>query len=76
MHITESCASIQKIFSIIVDFSINFMISFGMCSRPKLSKEETLLFHAYKAILWVPLSEYSSRFITYAPSFSILHMLH
>ena len=57
-------------------FFNKFYDSFGMCSRPKLSKEETLLFHAYKTILWVPLSEYSSRFITYAPSFSILHMLH
>ena len=49
--------------------SINYLTSFGLCSSPKLSKEVTLLFNAYKAIQWVPVSEYSSRFITYAPLF-------
>ena len=41
----------------------------------KLSKQVTLLFNEYKAIQWVPLSEYSSRFITYAPSFILLGRL-
>ena len=49
--------------------SINYLTSFGLCSSPKLSKEVTLLFNVYKAIQWVPVSEYSSRFITYAPLF-------
>ena len=54
---------------------INFLISLGTCSTPKLSKKITSLFLAYKAIKRVPTSAYSSRFITYAPFFIILGKL-
>ena len=37
-HITESYAYILKIFVFMVLSSINFLISFGMCSTLKLSK--------------------------------------
>ena len=52
---------------------INALTSLGICSTPKESKLITLLllllFCTYKATQWVPISEYSSRFIIYAPSF-------
>ena len=37
-HITESYACILKIFATTIDLSINILISFGICSTPKLSK--------------------------------------
>ena len=37
-HITESYACILKILVVIVEPSMNLLISFGMCSTPKLSK--------------------------------------
>ena len=37
-HITELNACILKLFVTTVDFSINIVISFGICSTPKLSK--------------------------------------
>ena len=37
-HIIESYACILKTCVTTVDLSINFLISFGMCSTPKLSK--------------------------------------
>ena len=46
-----------------------FSISFGICSTPKLSKYVPFLAFTYKAIQWVPIDLYSSRFITYATSF-------
>ena len=46
-----------------------FLISFGICSTPKLSKYSMLLPFIYKAIQWVPIDLNLSRFITYAPSF-------
>ena len=49
-------------------FPMNFLISFGMCSTPKLSKYLMLLPFTYKAIQSGPIDSYSSRFITYAPS--------
>ena len=49
-HITELYACILKIFVTIADLSINFLISFGICSTPKLSKQVTILFNAYKSI--------------------------
>ena len=48
---------------------MNFLISFGICSTPKLSKYATSLSLTYKAIQCVPIDSYSSRFIIYAPSF-------
>ena len=41
---------------------INVLISFGICSAPKLSKWVTSLFIC-KATQGVPISEYSLRFI-------------
>ena len=37
-HITESYACILKMFVVIEDTLMNFLISFEMCSTPKLSK--------------------------------------
>ena len=37
-HITESYACILKIFVAAIDLSINTLISFGICSTPKLLK--------------------------------------
>ena len=48
---------------------INFLISLGASSAPKLSKKITSLFFTYKAIQCVPTSANSSRFIIYAPFF-------
>ena len=70
-HITQSYACILKIFAKIIDFSVNILISSGICSTQKLSKWVTLLFNVYKATQWVPILEYSSRFITYVPSFNL-----
>ena len=62
-------------FVIIFLLPINFLISFGVCSTLELSKVVPLILNAYKAIQWVPVSEYSSRFITYVPSFIFLGRL-
>ena len=56
-------------FAIMFLLLINFLTTFGICSTPKLSKYFTVLLFKYNAIQWVPISEYSSRFTTYAPSF-------
>ena len=48
---------------------MNFLIFFGICSTPKLSKLTILFAFTYKVIQWVPIDSYSSRFISYAPSF-------
>ena len=63
-HIIKSYACILKIF-VVIDKrrSINALISFGICSAPKESKQVTL-FIPYKAAQWVAISECSSRFIT------------
>ena len=37
-HIIESYACILKIFVTTIEVSINIIISFGICSTPKLSK--------------------------------------
>ena len=74
-HITESYACILKMFACMFLLPINFLISFGICSTPTLSKYVTLLFNEYKAIQWFPISEYSSTFITHATSFSLLGKL-
>ena len=50
LHITESYACILKIFASMFLLPINFLISFGIRSTQKLSKQVTLLFNAYKAI--------------------------
>ena len=56
-------------------FPIFFLISLAMSSTPKLSKLIALSFETYKAIQWVPIFAYSSRFITYGPSFMFLDKL-
>ena len=48
-HITESHACILKIFATIFLLLINFLISFGMRSIPKLSKYVAVLLFTYKA---------------------------
>ena len=45
---------------------MNFIISFGICSTPELSKCVTFLAFTCNAIQWVPIDSYSSRFIIYA----------
>ena len=63
-HIIESYACILKVFvAMDEERPINALISLGMCSTPKESKSVTLLFRTYNATQWVPVSEYSSRFI-------------
>ena len=47
----------------------NFLTSLGICFIPKLPKYVAVLLFSYNAIQRVPISEYSSRFITYVPSF-------
>ena len=70
-HIIESHACILKIFATTKTLSINVLTSFGIYSTPKLAKQVLLLFNAFKAIQWVPISEYSPRFITYVSYFII-----
>ena len=38
LHITESFACIRKMLDIMFLFPINFLISLGICSTPKLSR--------------------------------------
>ena len=45
---------------------MNFVISFGICSTPKLSKYTIIFAFTYQAN---PIDLNSSRFIKYAPSF-------
>ena len=47
---------------------MSFLISFGIYSTPKPSNYVTLLEFAYKAIQYVPINSYSSRFILHAQS--------
>ena len=68
-HIIESYACILKTFVVMFLLPINVLTSFGMYSTLKPSKLVKSLFHTYKAIQWVPISEYSLRFIIYAASF-------
>ena len=74
-HIPESYACILKMFACMFLLPINFLISFGIYSTSKLSKQVTLLFQEYRAIQSVPMSECSSGFINYAPSFNLLDKL-
>ena len=72
LHITELFACTRKMLVIIFLILTNSLISSGTCSTPKLSKETVLLIILLlqkKAIQCVSTSAYSSRFITYAPSF-------
>ena len=68
-HIIESNACILWIFVMILLFPIIFFVSSGMCSTLNQWKYIKLLPFTCKAIQWVTFDLYSSRFITYAPSF-------
>ena len=48
---------------------MNSLISFEICSTPKLSKDVRLIAFTHKAIQGVPIDSYSSRFIIPGPSF-------
>ena len=54
---------------------MNLLISFGICSIPKLSKEITLLALTNKETQCVPVFLYSSKFITSAPFLSLFGKL-
>ena len=49
-HITEPYACILKIFAIMFYLLISFLISFGICLTPKLSKYVTVLLFTCNAI--------------------------
>ena len=49
-HITESYACILKMLAIMFFLLIIFLISFGICSTPKLSKYVTVLLFTDNAI--------------------------
>ena len=68
-HITELFACTRKMFAFMFLFPINSLISLETCSTPKLSKKTTSFLLQNKAIQCVPTFAYSSRFITYSPSF-------
>ena len=48
---------------------MNFLISFEICETSRLPKQVTLSPLTCKAIQWVPIDLYSSKFITYVLSF-------
>ena len=50
-------------------FLINFPISLGIYSTPKLSRYITLSEFTYNATQWISVYSYSSRFVIHAPSF-------
>ena len=68
-HIIESYTCTLKMFAVIFLLPIIFIISFGICSTPKLPKYITVSPFTCTAIYWVPIDLYLSRFITYAPFF-------
>ena len=74
-HITELFACTRKMLAFMLLFSRSFLISSGLCSTPKVSKETISFLLQNKAIQCVPTSAYSSRFFTNAPSFIFLGKL-
>ena len=68
-QVTEWFASTRKMLAIMFLLRINFLISLGISSTPKLSKYAILFLFQNKAIQCVPTSAYLSRFLIYAPSF-------
>ena len=48
---------------------MNFIVSFGIYSTPNLIKYAALISWTYKAIQWVPIDLYSSRFVINGQSF-------
>ena len=50
---------------------MNLLILFGTSSTSKLSEQNIVFAFTYKAIQWGSIDIYSSRFITYNPSFIV-----
>ena len=69
-HIIESFACILQVFVLMFLLYLNFFISFGICSTPTLSKYITPTPMTFKAAQLVYFDLYSSRSITYAPTFT------
>ena len=69
-HINELFDCNRKILASIFLFSTNSLISSGICSTPKLSEYIIPDLLQNKAIQYVPTSLYSSRFFSYASSFT------
>ena len=63
-HIIELFSFTGKMLAFKLLCPMNFLISSGTCSTPKLSKKMISLLLQNKAIQCVPTSAYSSRFIT------------
>ena len=74
-HILELLACTRKMLAIMFLFLTNSLIYSGTSLTPKLTKQTISLLLQNKVIQCVPTSAYSSRFITYAPSFIILGRL-
>ena len=74
-QITELFDHILYKFVFMFLFSMNFLVSIGTCSTPKLSKQIISICNTYKAIQCAPASACSSRFIPYAPTFIFLGKL-
>ena len=71
-YIIESFACILKTFVIIFSFVfLLFFDIFGKCLTAKLSIYSKLLPFTYKAIQGIPIDWNSSKFITYAPCFTL-----
>ena len=68
-QISELFACTRKMLAFMFLLPTNSLISSGTCSTPKLLKKTISFLLQNKAIQCVPTSAYSSRFITYAPSF-------
>ena len=68
-HIIVTYACILSIFVLTFLFQMNFLISYGLFSTPKLSQYALFSAFTYDAIQWVSIDLDSSRFITYAPFF-------
>ena len=54
-HIIKSCACILKILAFMFSLLINVLISFRICSTPKVLEYVTSVLRTYKAIQWVPI---------------------
>ena len=73
--IIELLSCTLKIFALLLLLSMNSLISSGTCSTRKLLKKTVSVFLQNKTFQCGPTSAYSSRFITYAPTFILLGKL-
>ena len=69
-HIIEFSDCILNMSPFMFLFPINFLISSGTSGTPKVSKQTISFSLQNKAIYRVPISAYSSTFITQAPYFT------